>query len=202
MYIVYATNHAFIQGLSGGATIRQKVSLTGSGSLVGVPDTIIDSIFKGGMSRNGDYLCTGYNPAYMLRLSTHTVYPIDPGLQTCNPSISPDTAHPDRMMFLNFQGIQTMTGAPSSNIGQHTYIFIVDTSNTMIWGYQVPAGTTMWQDPEWSNNADYLACLARVTDLQWDGYIVRISDGRRLRFNDPAKFSLNATSTPYVWIGQ
>jgi len=93
---------------------------------------VIDSIGKiashplyGGISRDGRYMCTGYADTYIYDRTDSSYHPIDAGLQTCNPSISTDSILTDRMMFLNFAGVQTLNNNPYGNasVGLHKAVF-------------------------------------------------------------------------------
>jgi hypothetical protein len=89
-YIIYAqtpaANGLFTKGdftdpanetsVALGATCKQEVSIaTGnlpahaSFALIGSPLLIVNLPFKGGMSRDGRYLCTGYEGGYLMRLN-------------------------------------------------------------------------------------------------------------------------------------
>ena len=219
VYIVFSDQMLVSSlGPNSGKTYRQQVSLTGNGSLVGAVEEIAPYPMNGGLSRDGRYLCTGYAPAAFYDLVAKQLTLINETFQVCNPSIDPDSAHPDRMMFLNFYGKQNMTNPfkdsadypadVGGNVSQHAVLFIADVSNTvidfvplsiMVGGYQE------WQDPEWSNKPSYAAALALIDDSQADGVILknigsRTSAKQKLIFTRGSG-KLNATSTPSVWIG-
>ena len=202
------------------ATYRQKVSLSGDGSLIGAPEKIAPYSMNGGISKNGRYLCTGYQNAAFYDLAGGVLIPINPGVQTCNPSIDPDTAHPDVMMFLNIGKVpQNLTNPflgnadfPSPLINEHQMIFIVNSANTVVDYVSLGLLTAKygayqeWQDPEWSNNPRFAAALGVIDDATADGVIVKgIGDAntpKEILNITPGKFKLNPTSTPYVWIGK
>jgi hypothetical protein len=204
-----------------GQTFKQKVILTGDGSISGAAQIIAPYPMNGGLSTNGQYLCTGYQNSAFYNLSDSSLIPINATNQTCNPSTDPDSAKPGWMMFLNFGGKQNMdnpfignTDFPDSSVAEHTVLYIVDYTNTVrdyITLGQLNAaysGYAEWQDPEWSNDPRFAAALALVVidGAQADGIIVK-------NVGDPAakkaflkftlgKGKLDATSTPYIWIGK
>lgn len=220
MFIVFSDQMMVSNLTTGiGKTFRQQVSLTGNGSLVGAAEEIAPYPMNGGLSSNGQYLCTGYAVAafYDVTAGSPPII-INSGFQVCNPSINPDIANCGRMMFLNFGGVQNMTNpfADSADypadgggsIPQHEVLFIVDVSNTVIdfVPLSIMGNSYLeWQDPEWSNNPLYAAALALIDDTQADGVIIknigtRTSAKQKLIFTRGSG-KLNTTSTPYVWIG-
>jgi hypothetical protein len=201
-----------------GKTYRQQVSLTGNGSLVEAVEEIAPYPMNGGLSSDGRYLCTGYAPAAFYDLVTQQLTLINQTFQVCNPSIDPDSSHPDRMMFLNFYGKQNMTNPfrdsadypadAGGNVPQHAVLFIADVSNTVIDFVPLSimgGGYQEWQDPEWSNNPAYAAALALIDDSSADGVFIK-NVGTRPAAKQKLVFTrgrgkLNVTSTPFVWIG-
>jgi hypothetical protein len=201
-----------------GKTYRQRVSLSGNGSLVGSVEEIAPYPMNGGLSKDGRYLCTGYVDAAFYDLVASQLTRINETFQVCNPSIDPDSAHPDRMMFLNFYGKQNMTNPfsgdsdypadGSGNVPQHAVIFITDVSNTVVDFVPLSfagAGYLEWQDPEWSNRPDYAAALALIDDSKADGVFIK-NVGTRPAVKQKLIFTkgrgkMNETSTPCVWIG-
>ncbi len=201
-------------------TFRQQVSLEGNGSLIGVADTIAPYPMNGGLSADGRFLCTGYTQAAFYDLSTGTLIKVNEGVQVCNPSICPDPLHPDRMLFLNFYGVQnfaenTFAGLPDypadkdGNLPLHAVCFIVDAGNR-VCDY-IPIGAAgkayrEWQDPEWSNDPDFAVALAVIDEGNADAAIIKnIGDGNRRKdilIITTGKYKLNYNSTPYLWIGK
>jgi hypothetical protein len=159
--------------------------------------------FYGGLSKDGRYLCTGYKYAYMYDRTIDSLLPIDPGNQTCNPSITPDTVHTDRMMFLNFAGKQNMANFTETTV-EHKDVFIVDKGNTMVRNFDVnatiDASKGEWQRPRWSNNPGYFSALAQDgSGSNYDIYLVNIQSGKALRINNPDAIRMDAAVTPYVF---
>jgi hypothetical protein len=184
------------------ATYIEKVD-----TLSGQPDPssrkkIANNPFYGGLSKDGRYLSTGYKYALIYDLTDSVPYPINSGMQTCNPSTTTDSILTDRMMFLNIAGTQNFINFKTS-VSEHKMIFIADKANNAVFHFDVNellgASKGEWQDPEWSNNPDYFAALASDAG-NYDFYLVKISAGKALRLNIPDNFRANATSTPYVFI--
>jgi uncharacterized protein (TIGR02171 family) len=152
---------------NGTATYAQKIS---GGVPAGSPDEIVASgSFHDGVSCDGRYIVTGYTRLLMKNLQTGEQRqlfvsplngkPSNGSTQVCNASICPDSAHPDRCMFLDF-------GAPSSSLvggsyGVHQYIFIADYSGNVVSWLKYPDEENAWDYPRWSNNGRFAAATAR-----------------------------------------
>jgi hypothetical protein len=205
LFVTYADTTDLVRNLKSitkRATYMKQVD-TSSGQVIGPRQNIASNPFYGGLSKDGRYLCTGYADAFIYDRTDSVMYPIDSGLQTCNPSISTDSILTDRMMFLSFASPQNLKGYPTTPIGFHKVIFIVDKTNTVIKSFDVntvlDASKVEWQCPEWSNNPDYFAALASDAAGNYDIYLVKISTGKALRINTD-NFRVNGSSTPYVFI--
>jgi hypothetical protein len=185
------------------ATYMKQVD-TASGQVIDSIGKIANNPFYGGISRDGRYICTAYADAYIYDRTDSSYHPIDSGLQTCNPSISTDSILTDRMMFLNFAGVQNLNSNPYGNasVGIHQAVFIVDKSNSVVSAFDLNtilgASKGEWQCPEWSNNPDYFAALASDAG-NYDIYLVKISTKKALRINTD-NFRVNSSSTPYIFI--
>jgi hypothetical protein len=209
LYIVYANTGKVIPSLStyvGGKTFKQKVDLSANGQLSGAPVEIADKPMAGGLSLDGAYLVTAYNDAGYYNTASKAVTLINQPLQTCNASVSTDPAHPHWMLFLNFQGVQTLNNYTLGDITQHSAILVVDPTNTLQWFKKTLDNMVQWQDPEWTNKGDYIAALGKVLGTTmnqsgWDGYIIKMSNKEVLKFNLTENITFDETSTPYVWIG-
>jgi hypothetical protein len=220
LYIIYSNvmtvNGDLKKGI--GQTYKQKVDLTGNGALSGPAQVIAPYPMNGGLSANGQYLCTGYTITAFYSIFDSSLIKINETFQTCNPSIDPDTAHPDWMMFLNFEGKQNMNNPfvgsadyPDSFVQQHTILYIVDHTNTVrdyipLSQLSAIGGYAEWQDPEWSNDPRFAAALGVIDDAQADGIIIKNMGDRTvakafLKFT-LGKGKLDQTSTPYIWIGK
>jgi hypothetical protein len=222
MYVIFSDQILVTNLATGiGKTYRQRVSLSGNGSLLGAVEEISPYPMNGGLSQDGRYLCTGYTKAAFYDvIAGSSPIAINSGVQVCNPSIDPDSAHPDRMMFLNFGGVQNLTNPfvndsdfpadGGGNVPQHAVLLIVDISNTVVDFVPVSlmgGGYRVWQDPEWSNKPEFAAALALINEnsTESDGVFiknigVRTISKQRLTFTR-GKGKMNATSTPDVWIG-
>ena len=220
-YIIYS-NQLISSSLAAGHyfTFKQEVSLDGNGSLIGSADTIAPYPMNGGLSSDGRFLCTGYTEAAFYDVSEDNLIKVNEGVQVCNPSINPDTLHPDQMMFLNFYGVQNFTDNPFTQLPDypadddgiiplHAVCFIADAANSVrdFIPISLAGGSYReWQDPEWSNNPDFAIALAIIDEGNADAVVIRnIGDGNRqkdiLKIT-PGKFKLNYNSTPSLWIGK
>ncbi|MBN2188847.1 MAG: hypothetical protein JW699_05290 [Chitinispirillaceae bacterium] len=212
VYIIYSDKIRVDNLTAGvGKTLRQKVSLSGNGTLVGTADSIAPYPMNGGLSKDGACLCTGYDIAAFYNLTTQSLTSINSGRQVCNPSMGPDSVPPCVMMFLNIGGKENLTILDSTgypvdafgNVAQHALIFIVDISNTVqtfLPIAMVGSAYYQWQDPEWSNRPDFAAALACLNEAEADGVFLNVATKSTLRFTRGAG-KMNATSTPSVWIG-
>ena len=220
-YIVYS-NAIVTSALTTGAgqTYRVKVSLTDNGSISGTKEQLAPYPMNGGLSKNGRYLCTAYQVAAFYDILASRLILINENMQTCNSSICPDSTHNDRMMFLNIQGKQNLINPflttdaffpTDSLLEEHSVVFIVNTNNTVVdyipLTLAATAGTySELQDPEWSNKGNFAAVLGVVSGNTADGLLVK-NIGNNSMTKAVLKFSegsgkLNATSTPYLWIGE
>jgi hypothetical protein len=221
VYVIYS-DRALIDNLSSGNshTYKRKVSLSGNGSAQDASVAIAPYAMNGGMSKDGNYICTGYQIAAFYNLilqSPPTV--INVGHQVCNPSICPSIAHPDWMMFLNFGGKQSLINPfqqngdfpADSNLGMHTFMLIVDINNTVQDYVSVTKimgnGYHAWQCPEWSNKMSFAAAIALADEeaATGEGVIIKgvgdsaATKGKLIFTRGDGK--LNFGSTPSVWIG-
>lgn len=151
----------------------------------------------GGMSYNGQWLCTADNgPAYMLDITNAANKPVTLhrlhwtngktnadtvfALQACNPSISSSRAFPDAMMYLDV-GNLSMPGYHTKNMGYwdfHTRIFISRSTGAVAKYYDMPfvadfqnsgdVSTQTWESPRWSNHP-YFASAALYKERSWAG---------------------------------
>jgi hypothetical protein len=220
VYIVYSDQMMSTSLVKGNYfTYRQKVSLEGIGSLIGPAETIAAYPMNGGMSAKGRFLCTGYMNAAFYAIADSALIPINEGIQTCNPSIDPDSADPGSMMFLNIGGPQHLNNPFSGNadfpgtvLPPHSVLFIVNTENTVLDYVPLSLATSKylpyleWQDPEWSNNPGFASALGVIDEANADIMIIKNIDDRMLAKEllnvTPDKYKVNSTSTPYLWIGR
>jgi hypothetical protein len=217
LYVIYSNKYQVslneLPNLTGYATFRQRID-PDDGAKIASAEVLVSRPFNGGLSKEGRYLCTGYSDGALYDLADSTLYRINyeeasGGMQICNPSISPDSAHSDWMLFLPFAGTQKLdfSEMPSSPgmIKTHEYMFIVDKENKVRWQRTFPAGYFQWQDLEWTNDFNFVIALAKVTssesDTRHDCFLVRQSDQAILKLTTD-EFRLDDSSTPAFWIEQ
>ncbi|MBD3345924.1 MAG: hypothetical protein GF401_12750 [Chitinivibrionales bacterium] len=156
----------------------------------------------------------GPPPGTVVDLSARIV-PINPGTQTCNPSITQNQQYfPGCMAWLNLQGPFDVRFPDPNNTNYpktfrdnypdkasipHERITISDSTNTVVWYLRKPdfVNGSEVQDPEWCTHPDYIAFLGSDFSLKWDGMVVRISDKSVLKFNEDM---LKDYSTPHIWL--
>jgi hypothetical protein len=131
------------------------------------------------------------------------LYPVNPGIQACNPSISQSDVFPASMLWLGFSDLSvkvpdTMTGFETV-VTQHDRLTVVDTGNTVRWYIMRSAIDTRGelQCPEWSTHPDYLACLLGIQLQPYSGYAIRLSDKQFLKICEKR---LEEFSTPHFWV--
>jgi hypothetical protein len=187
-----------------------------TGQKTGTKTSIASFPFYGGMSYDGNYICTGYSNAYIFNTVSQSFFSVNTGKQTCNPSMTPDSLKSGQMMFLNIGGIQNMKNMPaeigqSPGAGEHQYVFIADTANSLISSFSMAEilpnySGGEWQCPKWSNASDYFCALATKSTesnvIVYDCFIVSISTKKALLLNvKPELLQFNSTSKPYVYLG-
>ncbi len=195
-------------------TYKVQINSTAGQILSGTKTAIATFPFYGGLSYDGKYVCTGYANAYIYNIASSKFFPINTGLQTCNPSMTPDSVKIGQMMFLNIGGPQNMLNMPTAianGAGEHMYVFIADTTNTLVNSFSLETmlpsySSGEWQCPKWTNSPNFFCALATkstTTDvIVYDCYLVSISTQKTLLLNvKPALLQFNSTSKPYVYIG-
>jgi formylglycine-generating enzyme required for sulfatase activity len=156
-------------------TYRQKFS---AGSFSGSAEAVCDrGSFHGGMSRDGQFVATGYPQAFAYNTATSriTQYFIPPysgrddTAQVCNVSMTPSLDKPDEIMFLDFGYSKTSTivGKP---YGFHSIIYIANSnskaSHSIRNWFEVPAGYGSWNGVQWSNHPDFAIAFAQSIDSE------------------------------------
>jgi hypothetical protein len=216
-YVVYSNRFQValneLPQIEGFGTFRRKIDRT-TGRAIGDPEMILDKPFNGGLSKDGRYLCTGYSDGAFYDLTRSVMHRINyvegsGGMQICNPCIAPDIAHADWMLFLPFSGTQKLDFSEMDStpgmVKMHEYLFIVDKENKVRWQRTYPTGYYQWQDPEWTNDFNFLIALAKVTsnesDTRHDCFLVRQSDRAVLKLTTDT-FRLDDSATPAFWIAQ
>ncbi|MBD3390589.1 MAG: hypothetical protein GF418_01090 [Chitinivibrionales bacterium] len=191
-----------------GKTYKAKVTLSGASATVQSSSELAPYPMNGGLSSSGRYLATGYGDAAFYDLQSDQLTLINEGLQVCNPSISPDPDNENRMLFLNFQGVQNLDGSfvsdpsyPKTNaegrIEQHDVVFIVDNTNTVQDFIPVMSPYAQLQDPEWTNNSNLVSALGVIDVETADAILIDLTTKEIVKVAE----GLNITSTPYVWDG-
>jgi hypothetical protein len=150
--------------------------------------------YFGGLSYNGQWLCTAENaPAYLLDRSNPLNKPvmvhrlhIQGGadgdtlmpVQTCNPSISSSRIFPDAMMYLDI-GTPFFNTLHLGDWSFHGRIFISRSTNTIARFFDMPVNSPIqdpqghlevinkeWESPRWSNHP-YFASAALKLERSW-----------------------------------
>jgi hypothetical protein len=215
LYLIYSdlflTVRNSLPTLTGYSTFRQQID-PATGALIGGRTVAVDKPLNGGMSRNGRYICTGYQDGAIYDRTESKLYRVDysesdGSMQICNPSLSPDSVNQDWMMFLNFEGPQGLLYASAVNplpasVTVHDYLIIADKTNTVQWYIKCPSDYFEWQCPEWTNEFDYVVALAKVSgddQSPYDCLLIRRSDNAMCNLTN-GDFKLDATATPSFWI--
>jgi hypothetical protein len=221
LYITYADTTDKLDATHSSLRTRHTYEVqidTATGQKIGTKDSIAPFPFYGGMSYDGKYICTGFSNAYIFNTVSQNFFSINPPLsspiQTCNPSMTPDSFLIGRMMFLNIGGVQNMKNMPASitqGVPEHQYVFVADTDNTLISSFSLvevlPSYSSgEWQCPKWTNVTGYFCALATksssVSVPVYDCFIVSMSTKKTLLLNlRPDLLQFNGTSKPYVFIG-
>ncbi len=128
--------------------------------------------------------------------------------QVCNVSATQDPDnYPNSILFLNFpQSLNCRRGdttnmplymrPESYKFGSHDHLFIVDTSNTLLWYFELPDPPYLsMQDPEWSNHPNYISFLCEAEGSSYYGYVVKVLGKDILQWYAGG---LDATADPFV----
>ncbi|MEK7392937.1 MAG: hypothetical protein AAB214_10265 [Fibrobacterota bacterium] len=136
----------------------------------------IPGSFKGGISLDGKWVGTSYQPSVLFETESGKSTVLNSGIQQCNPSMNPfaSGANTDYMMILGFGGaipVPTLTG--NINEGQHEHLWIWSKDDKAVWGAALPnvaphattevpgVSYSEWQRPEWSTHPDFATALAK-----------------------------------------
>jgi hypothetical protein len=172
-----ASWNASTKTVSGG-TYRARFLDSGisSFSAATVNGVAIPGSFKGGISLDGKWVGTSYQPSILFETESGKSTVLNNGIQQCNPSMNPFASggNTDYMMILGFGGaipVPTLTG--NINEGQHEHLWIWSKDDKAVWGAALPnvaphAATEVpgvsyseWQRPEWSTHPDFATALAK-----------------------------------------
>jgi hypothetical protein len=217
LYVVYSDRYQVnlneLPVITGYATYRQEINGE-TGALTGDRQDLLDMPFNGGLSKDGRYLSTGYSDGAFYDLKNDVLHRVNydatlGGMQICNASISPDSVHTDWMLFLPFVGAQKLdySGVETSPgmVKKHEYLFVVDKENKVRWQRAFPDGYYQWQDPEWTNEFNFIVALAKVVsnenDTRHDCFLIRQSDKAVIRLTTD-EFRLDGSATPAFWIAK
>lgn len=173
------------------------------------PVVLADSgSFPGGMSKNAEFLASGYPNAYLYDRKWNDLWrfflPPYSGrtdtAQVCNVSLTPSLEHPDELLFLDFgyNATSTIVGKP---YGFHSELFRCNSqtqqfTHVMRW-YEKPYGFSEWDDVRWSNHPDFAAAVAKsdgsgsVASL----FIINLRDSTYLKVATGS-----GVGAPYLWI--
>jgi uncharacterized protein (TIGR02171 family) len=185
-------------------TVLQKMA---AGKPVGDPAALVtDGSFHDGVSADGRYAATGFTRLLMRDLKSAEqrqlfVSPLNGkskagSTQVCNVSISPDSSHSDRCLFLDFGGSgSTLIG---SAYGVHQYLFIADFSGKVISWFKYPGGENSWDFPKWSTHERFAVATARnAADESKSIYSIDFLQ------NTCNKIAAGVSlEHPYLWIGE
>ena len=170
-FLVY-TNSAVLNSSSQWKTSATKIQKISNGKPVGLPQIIEpNGSFHGGLSKDKQFLSTGYQFLSMKNLSTNEQRilftapkngkPADDTSQVCNVSITPDSIMTDRVLFLDFGSGKNVSTVTNSIYGVHEIIFMSNYNDDVLNWYQCPAGYKEWDHPEWSNNSRFAVASAK-----------------------------------------
>jgi uncharacterized protein (TIGR02171 family) len=187
------------------ATFLQKMT---GGKPAGNPRTLVsDGSYHDGLSSNGQYIASGYtrllmrdiieNAERQLFLPPLNGKDASGSTQVCNVSISPDTAHPDRCLFLDF-GSSSKSTLMQSSYGIHQYLFISEFSGKTVSWYDCPPGETSWDFPEWSTAPQLAVASCRSgSDDAHAVYIINLETGISVKTVQGTELD-----HPYLWVGE
>lgn len=211
------------------ATFRQQ---TLGGMIAGQPEMLARGSYNSGLSPDGRYLATAYRFGMMLERESGEkrffhVYPGHPldqsgfptdSMQSCNGSVSPDPARPGRMLFLDFGVADEPTYdnlVTPKFYAQHRMILIGDRESDapgrIVDFIDTPpaelAKQNTWDDPEWTNSADFIVATTRDSDgdktnpsepkpTQPDIYLIKVSTKESIKV-----LTGSHQTMPVAWIG-
>jgi formylglycine-generating enzyme required for sulfatase activity len=190
----------------GEQTLRQKFAQF---SFAGQPQVVCSrGSFHGGMSRDGQFLATGYPAAFVYdtrkdRVIRYFLPPFsgrDDTAQVCNVTITPSLEKPDEIMFLDFGYPRTsfIVGKP---YGFHSIIFVAN-SNTQAYHhvtkwFEAPAGCSSWDNVSWSNHPNFAIAVGNSSANGTSGslFLIDIKDSLYLKV-----VTGDGLADPALWI--
>jgi uncharacterized protein (TIGR02171 family) len=206
-FLVY-TNSAIDNGSDSWPSTETFLQKISGGRPTGDPLTVIAiGSFHGGISATGAYAVTGYTRCIMrdlianrdrqLFLSPQNGKDASGSTQVCNVSISPDSAHPDRCLFLDFGSQRQVSSIVHSAYGIHEYLFIAEYGGTIVSYQKCPDGENSWDDPEWSNNASFAVASCRNSRSEAHAiYCIDLDKQTTLKVLEGVELR-----QPHLWIG-
>jgi uncharacterized protein (TIGR02171 family) len=205
-FLVY-TNSAIDNNLAGWGTTRTMLQKMSAGKPVGDPFVLIaDGSFHDGVSSPGDYAVTGYTQLLMRNLMIGEqrqlfISPVNGktatgSSQVCNVSLSPDSDHTDRCLFLDFGSTySTLIGGA---YGVHQYLFTAGFDGRVVSWYKYPEGEKSWDFPKWSTNKWFAVATAR--NAADESHAIYCIDFLQNSYNKLV--SGVSLEHPYLWVGE
>lgn len=207
-FIVYTTSAVLNTMLSWQQTATKMQKIAGGKPAGSATVLEANGSFHGGLSVDKRYLATGYPLLKMKDLSTGEAKTLFTApfngksagdtSQVCNLSISPDPAHPDRVLFLDFGSGSKVSSLTKSTYDTHALLFMADFSGTVNRWFACPPGGIEWDCPEWTNkNRFAVACVKTAAEPSRRSlvYLVDLEDSIYTQF-----LSGRDIKQPYVWI--
>jgi formylglycine-generating enzyme required for sulfatase activity len=207
-FIVYTTG-ASMDNLAVWKTEKTMLQKFSAFSFIASPVVCADTgSFPGGMSKNAEFLASGYPNAYLYDRKWNDLwrYFLPPysgrsdTAQVCNVSLTSSFEHPDELLFLDFgySGTSTIVKKP---YGFHSELFRCNSQTQQFthverW-YEVPEGFSEWDDVRWSNHPDFAAAVAKsegsgsVASL----FIINLKDSTYLKVATG-----DGVCAPFLWI--
>lgn len=187
-----------------GTTFMQKMS---QGKPVGARQTLCTTgSFHDGLSPDNRYLVTGYTQLLVEDLSTGTQRQLflspangkdsTGSTQVCNVSVTPDSAHTDRCLFLDFGCFPNQSSLTGDVYSAHQYVFMSDFTGKVLRWYKYPAQENEWDNPEWSNCPRFAVATTRNSAGQATGVWALDLDG----YTYTKVLTGTDLSQPYLWI--
>ena len=141
-------------------------------------EKLTDFPCDGGLSRDGRFIADAVGHAMLRDLAAHQTYVLARGDIACNASIAPDGSY--RLMHLFWP---------------HRYFGIRDHYDRVLWRIHHPADVTEWDNPRWSNLADFCTAIVDTRDGRFIA-VIRISTRQMAVLRDLGP----DWSVPHLWL--